>query len=447
MSNTESKTIEFILQNEKKIIIKASVTVRMVQLMISLQSEQRPNYEIFSVCLLNGGLVLNVDQINASDLSVVDLESIAQLLLIDSDCYVESTESHVDQFIRCYRAKVEKLSSDINELVGNSLNDSFLNFASSYDLLSGQINRIQESMKPLAETIKTINLNMQPLISVLSEYQFPMQSIMKSAIEMQKIITPTLVNMKSYMEPISLFLINYNEMTKPLTQHLNQISMNWANAIKELLEDNKEYLSEKERAVLISADYDWYITYDFLVDRQLIREINMLNIDDDNKAKLDHLFKEYYSNDKIIALIDEISQNFLSEDFSEILNQIKLGYIHKLYYLIIPTILLLIEAVIAKNKNPNGRMGGEKIKKYLGEILKMEEVSVLRDAINKRMYIQFEHGQSNDSPISRNAIIHGGDINYGNELNAIRFVLILYNIAFSLDLTVYYENNEILSIN
>ena len=125
------------------------------------------------------------------------------------------------------------------------------------------------------------------------------------------------------------------------------------------------------------------------------------------------------------------------EELDEILIQIQCGYEQQLYYLVVPTLFVIIEGMIARGFNHKGQMSGGRLKEYINELISNHELNSLHQIINERMLVQFKHGMEVDSPISRHAIIHGGDINYGRETVALRLLLIFYNLVFAMGIYSY----------
>jgi hypothetical protein len=88
--------------------------------------------------------------------------------------------------------------------------------------------------------------------------------------------------------------------------------------------------------------------------------------------------------------------------------------------------------MVARGFKHKGNMNGKILKKYISELLEGDKTESLQEIINKRMLVSFEHGKEVNSPISRHAILHGGDIKFGTEAAALRLLLIFYNLAFTI---------------
>lgn len=101
-----------------------------------------------------------------------------------------------------------------------------------------------------------------------------------------------------------------------------------------------------------------------------------------------------------------------------------------LYTLSIPTFLSQIEGIVADNFRINGKLYGDNYKKYFHSIL--NEAIVIKnrnDNLNNFfinvLLVNFEHGDKLNSPLSRHAILHGGDTTYPTKMNSLKAILFL----------------------
>lgn len=224
------------------------------------------------------------------------------------------------------------------------------------------------------------------------------------------------------------------ELYNPIAAQIQSITEKWSKTVNEFLEEYKEYIDVKEKASLIASKYDWFISYDFYVGKEFFELLVQLDETESDCNNIDDLFIEYYGGDIRKQIIREIIETEVTKEYENILNQIEYGYDQELFYLVIPAMFTLIEGIIARGFKHKGRMNGTQLKEYINELLDTGKVNSLQEVINKRMLVSFEHGKTVDSPISRHAILHGGDINFGTEAVALRLLLILYNLVFVISL-------------
>lgn len=98
------------------------------------------------------------------------------------------------------------------------------------------------------------------------------------------------------------------------------------------------------------------------------------------------------------------------------------------YFSSVATLLPQIEGVIVYGNNASGFMSQKDIRNLVETSLN-EETSFSLDDTVRLFYINvlqagFEHGKVKKSFLSRHAILHGGDLEYGNELNSIRCIVL-----------------------
>lgn len=232
------------------------------------------------------------------------------------------------------------------------------------------------------------------------------------------------------------------ELFAPIAAQIVAMKAQWSETVNNFLEERREYLNAKEKAALIASKYDWFIAYDFYVSKEFFEKLVELDGNSSETKELDALFTEYYGADIRNQIISDLIDMDATKEYEEILNQIEYGYSHKLFFLIVPTLFTLIEGMIARGFQHKGHMNGKQIKEYINELIDGLETESLQEIIDKRMLVSFEHGKEIDSPISRHAILHGGDIEFGTEAVALRLLLILYNLAFAIDLRNAMEESK-----
>ena len=222
------------------------------------------------------------------------------------------------------------------------------------------------------------------------------------------------------------------EKLAPIRAKILSSSIHWSEKITKFIIEQNEYLNVKDKSSLIATKYDWFIAYDFYTSKSFYEKLIKLDKKGVDTEEIDNLFVEYYDFNFKSRIIKDIRESKLVEEFDEIIIQIQYGYEHELYYLVVPTLFVIIEGMIARGFNHTGKMNGREFKKYINELVSDDKVNSLHEIINQRMLAGFEHGNKIDSPISRHAILHGGDINYGREAIALRLLLIFYNLVFAM---------------
>ncbi|MHC1734054.1 MAG: hypothetical protein AB9921_00020 [Erysipelotrichaceae bacterium] len=308
--------------------------------------------------------------------------------------------------------------------VRSSLNDSDLEIIATellrnngIEQLEGKSSRelyIEYLDNEIEKLAKSISISLAPVIQRLSEWQIPIIenfSKLAEALNRSPVFT-TLTNLanskmnSAFVEGMNVFLKSYNEI-----------------------------ISSFDKATLIALKYDWFISYKTLENDELFTEIIAYGERETSQSDFDSLFTKHFSNDQISDIINEIASSHQGKKFSKILTDVLLGYNAKLYYLVVPTCLSILEGLIATTENHHGRMNRAQYEAYLSKILMNRRFSGIRTIIMQRVFVKFEHGDELDSPISRHAILHGADQNYGTQENCIRCILILHELTYAIKMS------------
>lgn len=286
----------------------------------------------------------------------------------------------------------------------------------------------EEALTEIAQEI--IGLVNCPDSSIYDEvFNVLEQDIQNMSRDMAKSITPTI-------KAIHDLSVSVGKAIQPVIETIGEMAAKWSQSINETISKYKEYLTLKEQAALIATKYDWFIMYDFHAGMGFYEDLIQLDSGVDvEQSKVDKLFQEAYNNDVRKGMFEEIKDkqnmggcSFLAE-YNPIFEQIEKGFERGLYYLIVPTMFSVIEGIIAQSQYHVGQMDGRMMKVYIARLFEDDRAGSLRILIRDRMLIRFNHGDPIQSPISRNAILHGADLNYGREEVALRLFLIIYNLV------------------
>lgn len=271
--------------------------------------------------------------------------------------------------------------------------------------------------------------------SVFTDFFLEMDKEIKELREsIARSFRPLQEKMVEVIKPFQKLSKRIGELYAPIASQIQAMTAQWSETVNKFLEERREYLDAKEKASLIASKYDWFIAFDFYVGKEFFERLVELDETASESKEIDALFTEYYGGDIRKQIISDLIDIEVTKEYEEILNQIECGYEQKLYYLVIPALFALIEGMIVRGFQHKGRMNGNQLKEYINELLDGNETESLQEVINKRMLVSFEHGKEVDSPISRHAILHGGDIKFGTEAVALRLLLIFYNLAFAIGL-------------
>ncbi|WP_350253586.1 hypothetical protein [Bacillus halotolerans] len=149
------------------------------------------------------------------------------------------------------------------------------------------------------------------------------------------------------------------------------------------------------------------------------------------KVKVDQIMLNYFDDKEIEEMLMHWeSRAVLQKRLPIIRNAIK-AHKQQMYFASIPTLLPQLEGLVADCFQHKGSMNSVKMKKYL-ECFLIEKVTpdsytfkdILYDYYIQNILVRFEHGKDITSDISRHAILHGGDVNYGKQINSLKLILL-----------------------
>lgn len=198
---------------------------------------------------------------------------------------------------------------------------------------------------------------------------------------------------------------------------------------------------------LILIEFGWPPVLDIFSNQ--VEDIIKMYETEESKDKIEGeiggLFVNFYTEERLKRKLDEWKNNELLNDRIYILKTAVEAHIKENYVLVVPTLLSQIEGIIADGFNHKGRMGGRKLKSYISKLTKNNRIDEFDDVVNKFLLnivlVNFEHGKPINSSLSRHAILHGADKNYGTKKNSLKTIILFDYLqdAFS-------EKNEKLGV-
>lgn len=197
----------------------------------------------------------------------------------------------------------------------------------------------------------------------------------------------------------------------------------------------KQLLEHMERLYDLMYDLGWppHLEMNVAEARKIVEASATCGEDE-----LEVMINDYYTKKYNIEAIDYFLNNWEKSKTLKkripILKQAINAHKKGDYFLSTCIFISQLEGVIADSENHIGRMGGVSMERYLEDKIVDSEIYsfgyVYKNFFNKRLYCGFEHGKRIQSPISRNAILHGADVAYGTEVNSLKAILIFDNLFY-----------------
>lgn len=206
--------------------------------------------------------------------------------------------------------------------------------------------------------------------------------------------------------------------------------------IKEGVIGNRLDHIRKDRVALIinkTSSYGWYID-DFSKESKIDHRKCLAHIYSNFPEKLDQYFSDYYNN-KIDQIENDLKSKYPTRN--AIISEAFYVHRNKLFHSSICLFITLIDGIcndvldakFFKNKNNLPEIKGKIEEK------KMKHSDFLLSPINNKGAINAWEKELNKYPIrlNRHEIIHGIDINYGNEVNSLKIISMLSYIDYILN--------------
>lgn len=151
------------------------------------------------------------------------------------------------------------------------------------------------------------------------------------------------------------------------------------------------------------------------------------------KDRIESMMFKRHDDEYLKKLLQEWAKSPLLKSRIHILRPALNAHIRGEYILAIPVMLPQIEGIIASGFRFSGWMKAEKFKKHIESLLHEAIViksknEAIREFVTVKLMVPFLHGQTVESPLSRHAILHGADLNYGTKANSLKLILFLENL-------------------
>lgn len=203
------------------------------------------------------------------------------------------------------------------------------------------------------------------------------------------------------------------------------------NRIRKMLIETKEDV-ESFQKVIAELGYPPHLIMDIPTIRSIVKSYNAKELTIEN---IDKFMCSYYDSE----MISRIGLNWEHRDELQprlsILRNVIMAHNLGLYGVSVPAIISQFEGVLADGFKIKGKADGCIVNIMLENLLNNNEgwrgkydKSVLK-YYNKNLLTGFEHGKKISSIISRNAILHGSDVNFDTEDISIRAILLFDYIS------------------
>lgn len=233
----------------------------------------------------------------------------------------------------------------------------------------------------------------------------------------------------NYKMEVELIKKELNFLTEEMNKAPQTFRNSFKNKFKRFYKSIKYFEEKTDYFSTIIVELGWPPS-DYLLQEHMDKIVEMYKKYSLEKTRkeVNTLFLKSFNKKVLYSILDNWKRKKWFKKRIPILNEAIDSHIKNHYYASVSLILLQIEGIIAYGYGQHGYMSQTKLKKYINKLLKNDEKCSFDSAI-KSFYLEiilnnFEHGKPPESFLSRHAILHGGDTEFGTAENSLKSILI-----------------------
>ena len=239
--------------------------------------------------------------------------------------------------------------------------------------------------------------------------------------EQQRTLAATLSGFKLFGE---------NLLSSQFIANLGKLPSMWEEAGRQLAENLKQFDKDQDRFELVMVELGWPPYGMDLTPREMHAIIGVRDSYGVEQARefVERLFIEHFDHNFLAAMLQKWESAQWLRGRLPILREVMQAHNEGKYWSSVPTLLPQIEGIIAEGYRHNGHMSVAELKSYYDKTLQKTGRYSFDQGIKKFLLeyvlVHFEHGKPLESPLSRHAILHGADTDYGTEANSLKCLLL-----------------------
>ena len=199
---------------------------------------------------------------------------------------------------------------------------------------------------------------------------------------------------------------------------------------------------ESERFSIIMLQLGWPPPGDIPVPtgRNIVRYFDQHG-EQETRKLADAKMIQFFSEARLQTMLRKWAQKTWLAQRVPILKQVIEAHIAGLYMVSIPALLPQVEGIFASGFAHQGSMNGATYVTYAKKLLEpkagvtYDMKAATRDFILKTLLVTFQHGGPINSFMSRHAILHGADTDYGTAVTSLKAILLFDNVQNAFALT------------
>lgn len=238
------------------------------------------------------------------------------------------------------------------------------------------------------------------------------------------------------IKPTGEVVTNVDNISNTLNRAIKNLEINtiwnqWHDVIEQLNNWKKlqlprftlddEYFNNLKKAIVNISKFGWYINYettprDVFKAEQLTADEEQLNNLMCEVINYDYMHLKSSILNRHQERIHPLTSAFKAHETGE-------------YYLSIPVFLSQIDGIIHDALNKHFFIKSDNVKKWAQQKEKDGISKMMFAALNEITIFQSSSLPHDRNSISRHAILHGGNVTYGNELNSFKVLSLLFYLS------------------
>lgn len=209
----------------------------------------------------------------------------------------------------------------------------------------------------------------------------------------------------------------------PLLSRMREVAGHLSDALE-------QYRSDKEAFDPVIVELGWPPPREIPLPamRAILRTYENNDLEE-ARREVNHFLVEYYDDEVLGRIATRWMDTGWIEDRHPILREILNGYKEGYYSLVITCAFAQTDGILAESFDHEGQLSGSDYKAYVKDLFSSDQwfhdQSAVKEFVFKYTRAQFEFGKPLGSDLSRHAIMHGGDTEYGCQENALKLILLL----------------------
>lgn len=328
----------------------------------------------------------------------------------------------------------ENIEQERTEIHTEPLEDASIPNAEPQSSLDGALPRMQSMISAQEKLNKSIEV-ITKSTTAQNQLAETMRQIAAAGERVAQVISPIAQQMATQIQTLSSVFNSVGAIGQRMQEILN--SFNFQERLLDLRELAKraEETTLSFKTIVIELGFPPHDFMPIYSMRRVIQLYEEKGIEYTKRFLERYMCMFVYDKETLIEIHNSWQQAEWLEKRLPIINTVIEGHFNGYYMLTVPTILAQIEGVLVEGilkleaVDPDVKIKYEHQKNFLGQFLLGSKSSFSFDEQIEEFYLKtvlanFDRGKEVGSDLSRHAILHGEDVNYGTKINSLKGILV-----------------------